>query len=63
MKKNIKHLKASLDSNFKSSENSKWEFYKYEIRKFTEKYPKNNAKLTYEKVLSLENKIKVYSKK
>lgn len=50
MKKNIKHLKASLDSNFKSSENSKWEFYKYEIRKFTEKYPKNNAKLIHEKI-------------
>ena len=45
LKEHIKHVKTSFHSNFENNEHFKWEFLKYEIRKFTIGYSKNKAKL------------------
>ena len=58
LKEHIKHVKTSFHSNFENNEHFKWEFLKYEIRKFTIGYSKNKAKLKREKVLFLEKKLK-----
>ena len=58
LKEHIKHVKTSFHSNFENNEHFKWEFLKYEIRKFTIGYSKNKAKLKREKVSFLEKKLK-----
>ena len=58
LKEHIKHVKTSFHSNFENNEHFKWEFLKYEIRKFTIVYSKNKAKRKREKVSFLENKLK-----
>ena len=45
LKEHIKHAKTSFHSKFESNENFKWEFLKYEIRKFTIAFSKNEEKL------------------
>ena len=58
LKEHIKHVKTSFHSNVENNEHFKWEFLKYEIRKFTIGYSKNKAKLKREKVSFLEKKLK-----
>ena len=45
LKEHIKHVKNSFHSKFENNEHFKWEFLKYEIRKFTIGYSKAKAKL------------------
>ena len=45
-------------SKLQKNEHFKWEFLKYEIRKFTIGYSKSKAKLKREKVSFLEKKLK-----
>ena len=58
LKEHIKRVKTSFHSNFENNEHFKWEFLKYEIRKFTIDYSKTKAKHKREKVSFLEKKLK-----
>ena len=58
LKEHIKHVITSFHSNFENNEHFKWEFLKYEIRKFTIAYSKNKVKLKRDKVSILEKKLK-----
>ena len=40
MKEHIKHTKDVIDKSFSDSSQTKWEFLKYEMRKFTISYSK-----------------------
>ena len=62
MKKHIENMLIiniinSFDSDF--NHQIKWEFFKYEIRKFTRSFSKNKAKSMREKKLNLEKKLKL----
>ena len=57
MKKHIESIINSFDSDF--NHQMKWEFLKYETRKFTISFSKNKAKPMREKKLNLEKKLKL----
>ena len=57
MKKHIENIINSFDSDF--NHQMKWEFLKYETRKFTISFSKNKAKPMREKKLNLEKKLKL----
>ena len=59
MKEHIKDTKDVIDKGFSDSSQTKWEFLKYEMRKFTISYSKVKAKNSREKRAHLENKLKV----
>ena len=66
MKKHIENMLIiniinSFDSDF--NHQIKWEFFKYEIRKFTRSFSKNKAKSMREKKLNLEKKTKTIRRK
>ena len=54
IKKHIENIINSIDSDF--NHQIKWEFLKYEIRKFSISFSKNKAKSMREKKLNLEKK-------
>ena len=56
MKKHVENVN-SFDSDFNPQ--MKWKFLKYEIRKFTISFSKNNTRSTREKKLNLEKKLKL----
>ena len=60
MKKHIENINSS-DSDF--NHQMKWEFLKYETRKFTISFSKNKAKSMQEKKLNLEKKTKTIRRK
>ena len=61
MKRHIENIINSFDSDFNYQ--IKWEFLKYEIRKFTISFSKNKAKSMREKKLNLEKKLKLLEEK
>ena len=61
MKKHIENIINSFHSDF--NHQMKWEFLKYEIRKFTISFSKNKAKSMREKKLNLEKKLKLLEEK
>ena len=63
MKEHIKHTKDVIDKSFSDSSQTKWEFLKYEMRKFTISYSKVKAKNSREKRAHLENKLKSFRTK
>ena len=61
MKKNIENIINSFESDFIYQ--MKWEYLKYEIRKFTISFSKYKNKLMREKKLNLERKLKLLEAK
>ena len=61
MKKHIENIINSFDSDF--NHQMKWEFLKYETRKFTISFSKNKAKPMREKKLNLKKKTKTIRRK
>ena len=58
LKTHIKTVKSNLQENSSFSDHSKWEFLKYEIRKFSISFSKNLAKTERIIQTNLENRIK-----
>ena len=58
LKTHIKTVKSNLQENSSFSDHSKWEFLKYEIRKFSISFSKNFAKKERIIQTNLENRIK-----
>ena len=52
-------MKSNLQENSSFSDHSKWEFLKYEIRKFSISFSKNLAKTERIIQTNLENRIKI----
>ena len=61
MKKNIENIINSFEPDFIYQ--MKWEYLKYEIRKFTISFSKYKNKLMREKKLNLERKLKLLEAK
>ena len=57
MKQHISEVKAQFNPAFRNKAHVQWEFWKYEIRKFTIEFSKNKAKLKCEKLSRLEVKL------
>ena len=57
LKNHIEIVKSNLQENSSFSDHSKWEFWKYEIRKFSISFSKNLAKIERIIQTNLENRI------
>ena len=59
MNEYINVIRNEINDSFAGNSHAKWEFLKYAIRKFTVTYSKTKAKNSHEKILHLENKLKI----